>query len=340
MDTNIQNELTKQEDIEQTIKKLEENSKLEPQAYKIAQTPSLNQAQDLLKSPQKPQEQNAQEQNMPLNFGDSFITDSAKLANEITNEVQTQEQTQENNDMIVPPDVSEGVKYQKYRNTGVDYFDKKGNLSLLDAYLAKQLGLKVSYNFHKIDMKVDNRTRNVNFTKAQNDFAQALSNFQKVGMGQVSIAKSASGNTLYDALTKIGDKTFLGFYNGLTDSRAANTSNKAIFAAAMNRGGKLLKSQEQELNSLFADTTNNAQRSAKVNAITLQNLIADLEVSLHTQKTSGIINPQVIQARQNMINTAKEAHAIFANGDWKSKESIKNNSIKLFAFMGEIQKYF
>nr|WP_317405029.1 hypothetical protein [uncultured Helicobacter sp.] len=284
--------------------------------------------------------QKPQSNDEPLSFEKSFDTNSQAKADELINVgLQSQSQSQNEPYAITPPDVSEGVKYQKYRNTGVDYFDRKGNLSLLDAYLAKQLGLNVSYNFHKIDMKVDNRTRNVNFTKSYNDYATALASIKKVGMGQASIANADSGNTLGDSLRKKGDKVLLGFYNGLTDARAANVSNKAIYATTLGRGNKLLKSQEVELDSLFADTTNNAERSAKVNTITLQNLIADLEVSLHIQKSSGVLNPQAIQARQNTINTAKEVQALFANGDWKSKEGIHNNSIKLFTYLKELDKH-
>lgn len=335
MDTNTAKQPTEQkkQELEEEVEQFKQDKTTLPnQAREIMGSSAFEQADKLAQKPQNNDE--------PLSFEKSFDTNSQAKADEY-NDIGLESQTpqEQSNYAIIPPDVSEGVKYQKYRNTGVDYFDRKGNLSLLDAYLAKQLGLNVSYNFHKIDMKVDNRTRNVNFTKAYNDYADSMGDLKKLMAGQASIAKAASGNTLEDSLIKIGDKTFLGLYNGLTDSRAANISNKAIYARTLSKKGRPLKSQEDELNSLYADTTNNPERSAKVNAIAIQNLIADLEVSLHIQKSSGVVNPQVIQARQNTINTAKEVQALYANGDWKTKEGINNNSIKLFTYMKQLDKH-
>lgn len=335
MDTNTAKQPTEQkkQELEEKVEQLkQEKTTLSNQAIEIMGSSAFEQADKLAQKPLSNDE--------PLSFEKSFDTNSQAKADEM-NDIGLESQTpqEQSNYTIVPPDVSEGVKYQKYRNTGVDYFDRKGNLSLLDAYLAKQLGLNVSYNFHKIDMKVDNRTRNVNLTKSYNDYAAAVVNIKKVGMGQASIANASSGNMLVDSIGKLGDKTLLGYVNFLTDARAANASNKAIFATTLGRGNKLLKSQEAELDSLFADTTNNAERSAKVNAISMQNLIADLEVSLHMQKANGMVNPQLIQSRQNVINTAKEVQALYANGDWKTKEGIKNNSIKLFAYLKELDKH-
>lgn len=338
MDTNMK-ERTEQEKQAKMQEKVEnykqEQLSLSNQA-KESQGNAAKQVNDSLKS----SSQTSQEQKEPFDLYAGLVPDSQGKADELTNiGLESQSQSQNEPYTIIPPDVSEGVKYQKYRNTGVDYFDRKGNLSLLDAYLAKQLGLNVSYNFHKIDMKVDNRTRNVNLTKSYNDYAAAVVNIKKVGMGQASIANASSGNMFVDSIGKLGDKTLLGYVNFLTDARAANASNKAIFATTLGRGNKLLKSQEAELDSLFADTTNNAERSAKVNAISMQNLIADLEVSLHMQKANGMVNPQLIQSRQNVINTAKEVQALYANGDWKTKEGIKNNSIKLFTYLKELDKH-
>lgn len=335
MDTNTAKQPTEQkkQELEEKVEQFkQEKTTLLNQAIEIMGSSAFEQADKLAQKPLSNDE--------PPSFEKSFDTNPQAKAGEY-NDIGLQSQTpqEQSNYTIVPPDVSEGVKYQKYRNTGVDYFDRKGNLSLLDAYLAKQLGLNVSYNFHKIDMKVDNRTRNVNLTKSYNDYAAAVVNIKKVGMGQASIANASSGNMLVDSIGKLGDKTLLGYVNFLTDARAANASNKAIFATTLGRGNKLLKSQEAELDSLFADTTNNAERSAKVNAISMQNLIADLEVSLHMQKANGMVNPQLIQSRQNVINTAKEVQALYANGDWKTKEGIKNNSIKLFAYMKELDRH-
>lgn len=335
MDTNTAKQPTEQkkQELQEKVEQLkQEKTTLSNQAREIVGSSAFEQADKLAQKPLSNDE--------PLSFEKSFDTNSQAKADEI-NDIGLESQTpqEQSSYAIIPPDVSEGVKYQKYRNTGVDYFDRKGNLSLLDAYLAKQLGLNVRYNFHKIDMKVDNRTRNVNLTKSYNDFANSLSSIKKLGLGQGSIANASSGNMLVDSIGKLGDKTLLGYVNILTDARAANASNKAIFATTLGRGNRLLKSQEDELNSLFADTTNNAERSAKVNAISMQNLIADLEVSLHMQKANGMVNPQLIQSRQNVINTAKEVQALYANGDWKTKEGIKNNSIKLFAYLKELDKH-
>ncbi len=234
MDTNTAKQPTEQkkQELEEKVEQFkQEKTTLPNQAREIMGSSAFEQADKLA--------QKLQNNDEPLSFEKSFDTNSQAKADEI-NDIGLESQTpqEQSNYAIIPPDVSEGVKYQKYRNTGVDYFDRKGNLSLLDAYLAKQLGLNVSYNFHKIDMKVDNRTRNVNLTKSYNDFANSLSSIKKLGLGQGSIANASSGNIVVDSLGKLGDKTLLGYVNFLTDARAANASNKAIFATTLGRGQK------------------------------------------------------------------------------------------------------
>lgn len=51
------------------------------------------------------------------------------------------------------------------RNTGVAYFDNKENLTLLDAYIAKQLGIKTERLVDKLDIKLDGRYRVDSLTK-------------------------------------------------------------------------------------------------------------------------------------------------------------------------------
>lgn len=51
------------------------------------------------------------------------------------------------------------------RNTGIAYFDNKKDLSLMDAYIAHKLGLKVARLEHKIDLKSDNKHRVDSVTK-------------------------------------------------------------------------------------------------------------------------------------------------------------------------------
>ena len=174
MDTNTAKQPTEQkkQELEEKVEQFkQEKTTLPNQAREIMGSSAFEQADKLAQKPLSNDE--------PLSFEKSFDTNSQGKADELTNiGLESQSQSQNEPYTIIPPDVSEGVKYQKYRNTGVDYFDRKGNLSLLDAYLAKQLGLNVSYNFHKIDMKVDNRTRNVNLTKSYNDFANSLSSIK------------------------------------------------------------------------------------------------------------------------------------------------------------------
>lgn len=337
MDTNTAKQPTEQkkQELEEKVEQFkQEKTTLPNQAREIMGSSAFEQADKLAQKPQNNDE--------PLSFEKSFDTNSQAKADEI-NDIGLESQTpqEQSNYAIIPPDVSEGVKYQKYRNTGVDYFDRKGNLSLLDAYLAKQLGLNVSYNFHKIDMKVDNRTRTADYSKSLNDFTDTAINATQTVKSLLSIANGDTGRMMTDVTLKGLDKAGKGLVNQLTGSRAAGFSLKNnVYSSLSKKGGRPLASDTKAWNDLTGDITLNTERGASLASIGLQNDVATLQHKLAVMKASSFASPQSIQSYENTINTFKEIQALINNeSGWKSKENIKENGIKLFYLTTKLESY-
>lgn len=77
---------------------------------------------------------------------------------------QSKAQTQQ----IIPNEdeamLQEAQRPKRYRNTGVAYFDNKDNLTITDAFLAKQLGLNISY----VDMNLNANVKKTNLNTVLN----------------------------------------------------------------------------------------------------------------------------------------------------------------------------
>lgn len=72
------------------------------------------------------------------------------------------------------------TQYRKFRNTGVDYFDSKDKLTLMDAWLAKKMGLDVKYHYQKIDLNANVDFRNKNQGKRIDDFNNSVKQTQNL----------------------------------------------------------------------------------------------------------------------------------------------------------------
>ena len=83
---------------------------------------------------------NPQSQNTPLDTNNLMFADTQTKEN-ITNTYNPQEtQSQEEFNHL-----QQATTPKLYRNTGISYFDNKEHLSPADAFLAKELGINLSY---------------------------------------------------------------------------------------------------------------------------------------------------------------------------------------------------
>lgn len=336
MDTNTQKELTEQkkQELEEEVERFnQKKTTLLNQARETVGSSAFEQADKLIQKPQSNDE--------PLSFEKSFDTNSQAKADELINVgLQSQSQSQNEPYAITPPDVSEGVKYQKYRNTGVDYFDRKGNLSLLDAYLAKQLGLNVSYNFHKIDMKVDNTSRIRQSVSGRNRFNKASANFMKLGSNALSFGNAEWKNDRH-YLERVGATGIDKVFGSLTN---ANVPQDVLLAMIKNNTADNLslgtpqgasnknKEMAEDIYKTYADT----ERVFTAVGELFTNNIAEMEAGLMDMKVSGTHNAREIQMLENQLATAKRVQQLFRESN---KENMKDNSIAIMAELAKAQKF-
>lgn len=336
MDTNTQKELTEQkkQELEEEVERFnQKKTTLLNQAREAVGSSAFEQADKLTQKPQSNDE--------PPNFEKSFDTNSQAKADELINVgLQSQSQSQNEPYAITPPDVSEGVKYQKYRNTGVDYFDRKGNLSLLDAYLAKQLGLNVSYNFHKIDMKVDNTSRIRQSVSGRNRFNKASANFMKLGSNALSFGNAEWKNDRH-YLERVGATGIDKVFGSLTN---ANVPQDVLLAMIKNNTADNLslgtpqgasnknKEMAEDIYKTYADT----ERVFTAVGELFTNNIAEMEAGLMDMKVSGTHNAREIQMLENQLATAKRVQQLFRESN---KGNMKDNSIAIMAELAKAQKF-
>ncbi|TLD94917.1 hypothetical protein LS71_008840 [Helicobacter jaachi] len=126
-------------------------------------------------------------------FSSAVETNSKDVSYALNNpEEQQQLQDLPQTPLAYGADTQEGGGYKKFRNTGVHYFDSKQKLSLYDAWVAKSLGLNVSFVHQKIDMKLDNKTRNTDLSRTNRNFIAANKsayNLSRALLGMLSFKK-------------------------------------------------------------------------------------------------------------------------------------------------------
>ena len=210
---------------------------------------------------------------------------------------------------IMPPDTYEGVRYEKYRNTGVDYFDNKKNLTLLDALMAKQLGLNVSYNFHKIDMKTDNTTRNLNFTKSINNMTNTLS-YLNQGLGAaVSLSSLTKGEEGKSAIKSVIGRSPIGaFIHTSEDSlpMTQETFKEVATNLLYARNDKAVTDKQREsIEQVTKNITNNGRKAYATLLPLYEKGLADVTTNYNSIKNSGLINPQMQVYYENQIKQGK-----------------------------------
>lgn len=135
----------------------------------------------------------------------------------------------------IPQEVNKTTYTLGARNTGISYFDNKQNLTLLDAYIAKQLGLKTDRLVHKIDIKSDNKHRVDSASKVADASSKAAfyaDSFMR--SFATTLANDMSNN--FGALSQFTRDKLQGVV-GVGNATEQKARNSAILAIAMKSAG-------------------------------------------------------------------------------------------------------
>ena len=162
---------------------------------------------------------NPQSQNTPLDTNNLMFADTQTKEN-MTNTYNPQEtQSQEEFNHL-----QQATTPKLYRNTGISYFDNKEHLSLADAFLAKQLGLNLSY----VNMDLNANVKKTDIGKAKNELAGLFADSKSLLDGVSHYEKTyleQDGNTFLNSHAmaglgrKINDVTngFINFSNNANE---------------------------------------------------------------------------------------------------------------------------
>lgn len=121
------------------------------------------------------------------------------------------------------------------RNTGISYFDNKQNLTLLDAYIAKQLGLKTDRLVHKFDIKSDNKHRVDSASKVA-DASSKAAFYTDTYMRSLATALANDMSNNFGALSQFTRDKLQGVV-GVGSATEQKARNSAVLASAMKSAG-------------------------------------------------------------------------------------------------------
>lgn len=119
----------------------------------------------------------------------------------------------------------------KVRNTGVDYFDKKKNLTLLDALLAKNLDVNLNYQLieNKVDLDADLKQRQIQGS----DVAKRQKQLMELTNGIINHANNVKeGQGVMNWLARSANNVTGGFIN-------VSATNNKIMANEKTLGNQL-----------------------------------------------------------------------------------------------------
>ena len=234
------------EDLEYTEKDLILSEEATPEAKSKA----LARANQVARASGQPElmadyQEDLEQQGIYDALNDSVIKDSKGLSDELNNQIDEIDGISEDSEgtpygyQMPQSDTYETTRYERYRNTGVAYFDKKKDLSLLDAYLAKKLGLDVKWNYHKIDMKGDfsikNRNQGAAIENMMNSVKQAQNLYSMVV--PLMVNKDTKEN-IQSAIKKGAFKAVGGMVDfDVTDPNMRKTALTEIIAGVMTSAG-------------------------------------------------------------------------------------------------------
>ncbi|TLD79833.1 hypothetical protein LS68_009175 [Helicobacter sp. MIT 05-5293] len=267
-------------------------------------------------------------------LGESLSFDDAKSSEEINAIQPPQEIPPSPQDMMIQPDKYEGSYLDKRRNTGVAYFDKKEHLSLMDAYLAKQLGLNVSYVFHKMDIKSDNTHRVTNQTKSVNEITKHLGNAKStiemlIGMG---------GQKTFNEALKQGVKNVtFGAIGNTRDFEVYKDRLLANYTVAKSRGDGRILAGELEQSKKLIPYLSNQKGALAITKNILQETKHRIGEHIQNVKYSGL-NPEQIRYYEQGLAQINTAEKLLQAAQTENRELNGKETADLLVLMGFAHK--
>lgn len=253
---------------------------------------------------------NPQSQNTPLDTNNLMFADTQTKEN-MTNtynpqETQSQEEFNPCNKATTP---------KLYRNTGISYFDNKEHLSLADAFLAKQLGLNLSY----VNMDLNANVKKTDIGKAKNELAGLFADSKSLLDGVSHYEKTyleQDGNTFLNSHAmaglgrKINDVTngFINFSNNANEKILTRNKMDAYTLASLMNGGAG-KRTNQNINDAKAviDNTWKGRENYYAGVVSgLENGINFMNEKMSYMQNAGIPVSQSDSLKMYLLNELKK----------------------------------
>lgn len=278
-------------------------------------------AQDYHDDRAKEREQKPQEFIDPKNDG-ILVFDSSETAAKINDEKTTDtllainDKPQPNHPSEqdhTPTETTRTIYQLGARNTGISYFDNKQNLTLLDAYIAKQLGLKTDRLVHKIDLRADINAKRTSITPIQKAGAEYANAFDTLARGfTINLVNDKSD--ILGAISQKARSTLRGAYFG--EATEASANNSTIYTLA-------------RLNNGFSNQLSDFRiKNAKDEYYQAQSL----------DQKADVMKYQMRRVRDGLVDNHKRA---LANGAYTTaqKDAMKIKEIDQFLGLLESKNY-
>lgn len=271
---------------------------------------------------ERAQKEQAKPQAQDFNYKDFTDFDSSETAAKINDEKTTDtllainDKPQPNlpsEQELAPTETTRTIYQLGARNTGISYFDNKQNLTLLDAYIAKQLGLKTDRLVHKIDLRADINLKRTSNTPIQNASAQYANAFDTLARGfTINLVNDKSD--ILGAISQKARSTLRGAYFG--EATEASANNSTIYTLA-------------RLNNGFSNQLSDFRiKNAKDEYYQAQSL----------DQKADVMKYQMRRVRDGLVDNHKRA---LANGAYTTaqKDAMKIKEIDQFLGLLESKNY-
>lgn len=253
---------------------------------------------------------NPQSQNTPLDTNNLMFADTQTKEN-ITNTYNPQEtQSQEEFNHL-----QQATTPKRYRNTGISYFDNKEHLSLADAFLAKELGVNLSY----VNMDLNANVKKTDIGKAKNELAGLFADSKSLLDGVSHYEKTyleQDGNTFLNSHAmaglgrKINDVTngFINVSNSANEKILSRNKMDAYTLASLMNGGAG-KRTNQNINDAKAviDNTWKGRENYYAGVVSgLENGINFMNEKMSYMQNAGIPVSQSDSLKMYLLNELKK----------------------------------
>lgn len=220
-----------------------------------------------------------------------------------------------------------------YRNTGIAYFDRKENLSLADAFLAKELGINLSY----VNMDLNANVKKTDIGKAKNELAGLFADSKSLLDGVSHYEKTyleQDRNTFLNSHVmaglgrKINDATngFINLSNHANEKILSRNKMDAYTLASLMNGGAG-KRTNQNINDAKAviDNTWKGRENYYAGVISgLENGINFMNEKMSYMQNAGIPVLQSDSLKMYLLNELKK-DLNTAQGEQPLSDSFERN---------------